>query len=620
MEEMVGGAVEEFCGHGVTGKSLWMPRLKSLFLKRVLPLKRLNHLRSRLNSLPKETAAPDRILEVLGVTYHVSASDLARTPEQGPVVVVANHPFGAIEGMILASILMKRRGDIKIMANFMLGGLGVDELNELLILVDPFERQESVARNLKPLREAIEWVGGGRALGIFPAGEVSHINLSSLRVVDRQWSTTVARIVRKTGASVLPVYFEGRNSSLFCGLGLLHPLVRTLMLPVENLKERPRKVRAYIGKPVQFRRLAGLDDSAIMDYLRLRTYNLQNRKCKNKRKPVFRGWVKKTASRHPVVIPKEAGLISEEIRRLPPEQFLFSSGNFDVVCACAAQIPNALYEIGRLREITFRQAGEGTGNAIDIDRFDRYYQHIMLWERERGEIVGAYRVGRADSIIREQGVAGLYTNTLFEYKDEFFLKIDSALELGRSFIRPEYQKSYQPLMLLWTGIGRFVANHPQYRFLFGAVSINNEYLGFSRKLIVKFLKEGHTHSGLARFVKARNSPHARSIGKKNLGQAYSMVHDVQDVSELISDIEQDSTGIPILVKHYMKLGGKFLGFSVDPKFNDAIDALVLVDLALTEPRTLTRYMGQRGAVSFLNSNGVVLEAAADSLVPHDKCA
>jgi putative hemolysin len=357
-----------------------------------------------------------------------------------------------------------------------------------------------------------------------------------------------------------------------------------------------------------------------MDYLRLRTYNLKNRKCKNKRKPLFRAPVRKIASHHGVVMPKETGLISEEIRRLPPGQLLFSSGNFDVVSACAEQIPNALFEIGRLREITFRQAGEGTGNAIDIDRFDRYYQHIVLWERQRGEIVGAYRVGRADAIIKELGVSGLYTNTLFEYKEELFSRIGSALELGRSFIRPEYQKTYQPLMLLWAGIGRFVANHPEYRFLFGAVSINNEYLGFSRKLIVEFLKQGHTHSKLARFVKARHAPRVGSMGRKWLGRANSMVHDVRDVSELISDIEQDSAGIPILLKHYMKLGGKFLGFSVDPEFNDALDALVLVDLAQTDARVLTRYMGQKGADSFLEHNGVGREAGADSALRQVKCA
>ena len=554
---------------------------------------------------------------MLGLTYEISANDQARAPSEGPLVVVANHPFGAVEGIILASILLKKRSDIKIMANFLLGGLGVRELNELLIFVDPFERQGSAAHNLKPLREAIEWVRGGRALGIFPAGEVSHMHLSSLSVIDRQWSRTVARIVRKSEATMLPVYFEGRNSPLFCGLGLLHPLLRTLMLPGENLKKRPRMVRAHVGRPVPFKRLAELDDSAIMDYLRLRTYNLRNRKCEKHRNLLFRRPINSAARHRPVARAKEAGLIAAEIRCLPPEQLLFSSKNFDVVSASAAQIPNALHEIGRLREISFRKAGEGTGNAIDVDRFDEYYQHIMLWDREREQIIGGYRLGRADAILKERGFTGLYTSTLFEYRDELALKFRWALELGRSFVRPEHQKTYQPLMLLWSGIGRFVAKHPQYRFLFGAVSINNEYLGVSRKLMVEFLKEGHTHSDLARFVRARNAPPFRAMGKKHLGLAYSMVHEIQDFSELISDIEQNGTGIPILLKHYMKLGGKFLGFSVDPKFNNALDALVLVDLARTDPRILGRYMGQQGAVSFLHFNGVGPEGAADCGLPEE---
>ena len=621
MEEMVGGAVEAFYGHGGSSrKSGWGQLFKSLFLKRVLRLKRLNYLHSRLNLLSNETAIPDRILEVLGLTYEISANDQARAPSEGPLVVVANHPFGAVEGIILASILLKKRSDAKIMANFLLSGLGVRELNELLIFVDPFERHGSAAHNLKPLREAIEWVRGGRALGIFPAGEVSHMHLSSLSVIDRQWSRTVARIVRKSEATMLPVYFEGHNSPLFCGLGLLHPLLRTLMLPGENLKKRPRMVRVHVGRPVPFKRLAELDDSAIMDYLRLRTYNLRNRKCEKHRNLLFRRPINSAARRRPVARGKEAGLIAAEIRCLPPEQLLFSSKNFDVVSASAAQIPNVLHEIGRLREISFRKAGEGTGNAIDMDRFDEYYQHIMLWDRERDEIIGGYRLGRADAILKERGFAGLYTSTLFEYKDELALKFRWALELGRSFVRTEHQKTYQPLMLLWSGIGRFVANHPQYRFLFGAVSINSEYLGVSRKLMVEFLKEGHTHCDLARFVRARNSPSFRAMGKKHLGLAYSMVHQIQNFSELISDIEQNGTGIPILLKHYMKLGGKFLGFNVDPKFNNALDALVLVDLARTDLRILGRYMGQQRAVSFLHFNGVGPEGGAGCGLPDGKCA
>ncbi len=618
MDEMLGDPMKAFYKHGGTSrKSGWGQRLKSLLLKRVLPLKRVNHICSQINSLPNETAIPDRILEVLGITYEISAGDQARAPSEGPMVVVANHPFGAIEALILASILLKKRNDIKIMANFLLAGLGIRQLNELLIFVDPFTRQGSAAHNLKPLREAIEWVRGGRALGVFPAGEVSHLHLSGLSVIDRQWSRTVAGIARKSRATILPVYFEGRNSALFCGLGLLHPLLRTLMLPGQNIKKGPRTIRVHVGRPIPFKRLAELDDSAIMDYLRLRTYNLRNRKCDRHRDLLFRPSINGHASHCPVARAKEAGLIGAEIRRLPQEQILFSSRNFDVISASAAQIPNVLHEIGRLREIAFRKAGEGTGNAIDIDRFDEYYRHMILWDRERDEIVGAYRLGDADAILKERGFTGLYTSTLFEYKDELAPIFGSALELGRSFVRPEHQKTYQPLMLLWSGIGRFVSTRPRYRFLFGAVSINNEYLGVSRRLMVKFLEEGHTDCDLAKLVRARNSPPHGSMGKKDSALAYSMVHDIQNFSELISDIEQDGTGIPILLKHYMKLGGKFLGFSVDPKFNNALDALVLVDLARTDPRILGRYMGQQGLDSFLRFNGVGQEGAAVCGLPRE---
>jgi putative hemolysin len=621
MEQGVGGAMEALCGRRETsGKRLSGPLFKSFLLKRLLPLKRVNNVLSNFVSLPDEASVADRVLEALDVAYEVSASDRAKVPLQGPLVVVANHPFGAIEGMVLASILLKARSDTKIMANFLLSALGVDELDKLMIFVDPFERKDSLKKNLKPLREAIEWVRHGRALGIFPAGEVSHVHLSNMSVVDKEWSPTVARIVRKTQATVLPVYFEGRNSRLFCGLGLLHPMIRTLMLAGENTKKGPRTVRAHIGRPIPFKRLVGLDDLEIMDYLRLRTYNLQNRGREKQRKPILRRLFKSTENQRPIVSPGNAGLMADEIRGLPREQFLFSSKNYDVVCASAAQIPAALREIGRLRELTFRKAGEGTGNPIDIDRFDEFYQHIILWDREGGEIIGAYRLGASDLILGERGLRGLYTNTLFEYKDELFHRIRWSLEVGRSFVVPEHQKTYQPLMLLWSGIGRFVIRYPKYRFLFGAVSINNEYMGISRKLILEFLKEGHIHADLARFVQARNAPPVKSIGKKNLGLAYSMVHDVQDFSELISDIEKDEAGIPILLKHYMKLGGKFIGFSVDPKFNNTLDALVLVDLVRTDPRILARYMGQQGMESFLQYNGVKSGGSSRSNLSDDKCA
>ena len=231
----------------------------------------------------------------------------------------------------------------------------------------------------------------------------------------------------------------------------------------------------------------------------------------------------------------------------------------------------------------------------------------MLWDREHNEIVGAYRLGRADAILNERGFAGLYTNTLFEYRDGLTPIFGSALELGDLLSDPNIRRHTSPLCF-WVGDRKLCRKPPPYRFLFGAVSINNEYLGVSRKLMVEFLREGHTHSDLARLVRARNSPPSK--GKRKQGLAYSMVHDPQDFSELISDIERDGTGIPILLKHYMKLGGKFLGFSVDPKFNNALDALVLVDLFEPTPESWGATWDRRGWFLFGASTGPALGKAA----------
>jgi putative hemolysin len=615
MEEMVGKALENILSErGMNRRSIQANLLKSLLIKYVLPVRRMDGLLTKLDLLPSGMAISDRMLKVLDVSFEFSESDRARIPGSGPLIAVANHPFGAVEGMILASILTAARGEARIMANFLLAALGNGELDKVLLYVDPYHSKGATRQNVKPLREAIDWVRGGRALGIFPAGEVSRVQGAKLGVVDSQWSPTVARIIRKAEASVLPVYFEGRNSLIFCALGLIHPLLRSMMLPRENLmKERPR-VRVHIGKPVSFRKLAGLDDASMMDYLRLRTYNLKNRKAETRLRLPYAPSPAPALIRQPVARAKAAGLVAEEINGLPLPQRLLTTKSFHVFCASADQVPNTIHEIGRLREITFRGAGEGTGRPLDIDPFDSYYQHIILWDPHCREIVGGYRLGLADAILEAHGVRGLYTNTLFDYQGELFSRIGPCLELGRSFVRPEYQKTYQPLLLLWSGIGSFVAKNPQYRFLFGAVSISNDYMGISRRLIVRYLRAGHTRSDLARFVRARQPVARWRAVPKDLGPTYSIMSDINDFSEVISDIEKDAKGVPILLKHYVKLGGQFLGFCEDPAFCRSIDALVLVDLARTEPKILERYMGQSGSASFLRFH-CVGDVAADQ-----KCA
>jgi putative hemolysin len=271
--------------------------------------------------------------------------------------------------------------------------------------------------------------------------------------------------------------------------------------------------------------------------------------------------------------------------------------------AQAHQIPNLMKEIGRLREITFRMAGEGTGKACDNDRFDSHYVHLFLWDGDRHEVAGGYRLGLTDEILMRHGKRGLYSRTLFQYGCRFLDRINPAIELGRSFVSPKYQRSYQPLMLLWKGIGVFVSRNPHYRMLFGPVSITSDYHAISRDLIVAYLKRYKKRTDLARFVKARNPLREDSLGARELKLALQHLDqgtgDMKDLSEMVSEMEAGQKGIPILLKHYVNLGGEFLGFSIDPDFRNAIDALILVDLCRTDPRLLERYMGSGPATRFL---------------------
>jgi len=290
-------------------------------------------------------------------------------------------------------------------------------------------------------------------------------------------------------------------------------------------------------------------------------------------------------------------LLKAEVEALPVEQRLVTSGQFTVQYARAAQIPWCLQEIGRLREVTFRAAGEGTGKASDIDLFDAYYLHLFVWDTRADAIVGAYRMGLADEILEHYGKRGLYTQSLFKYGARLLQSLNPAIELGRSFVRAEYQRSFSALMLLWRGIGRFVLRSPRYAVLFGPVSISNSYAPLSRRLMVDYLRTNNIEAELARHVKPRR-PFRESRETLWDDLELSNVRDVEDLSRAIARIEHDNKGIPILLKQYLKLGGRVLGFNTDDRFCDALDGLVLVDLRASDPRMLARYMGEEGAIEF----------------------
>ncbi len=540
---------------------------------------------------------PGNVLKVTGVNYEVSNADIKNIPATGSAVVVANHPFGGIEGIIMLHLLRRVRPDVKIMANYILGRM--PEMNEYSIYVDPFGNRNSAKRNLAGMKEAIRWVKEGHMLAVFPAGEVSHIDLQKRAICDPEWSSTIARIIQKAQAAVLPLFFQGRNGNLFQIMGLIHPRLRTAMLPYEVASKRDCTIKVNIGRSIPYERLASFDTQSLSNYIRFRTYLLCNRQRRGKKaKPTL--FIRKpVAQQQPVTSSAKQAALEAEIAARPAEQIMLENDEFTVYLTPAAQIPNLLYEIGRLREITFRAAGEGTGQPIDIDRFDSYYLHLFLWNKPKRELVGAYRLARADEVIRDHGLDGLYTSTLFHYRAELMEKLGPSFELGRSFIRPEYQKSYSPLLLLWKGLAQVICRNPEHKSLFGPVSINNDYHSASRQLMATFLKINNFLPELASLVKARNAFRFAPIKNLDPDTFSQTVTDMDEVSSLIADIETEQKGIPVLLRQYLKLGGKLLGFNIDPNFSDVLDGLIWVDLSETNPKILERFMGKEGTRGFL---------------------
>ena len=289
--------------------------------------------------------------------------------------------------------------------------------------------------------------------------------------------------------------------------------------------------------------------------------------------------------------------LQAEIDALPADQRLVDHGRFRVYCARAGQIPWALQEIGRLRELTFRAVGEGTGRCSDIDLFDAFYLHLFVWDAHAASIAGAYRLGLVDEILTRHGKRGLYTHSLFKYRTRMLDSLSPAIELGRSFVRAEYQRSFAPLLLLWAGIGRFVERSPQYAVLFGPVSISARYAPASRRLIVEYLSAHSADTRLAREVRPRR-PFRDGARTAAANAAMSAPRSIDELSRRIAQIEHDGKGVPVLLRQYLQLGGRLLGFNLDRDFADTLDGLIMVDLREVEEAVLARYMGKRGAAAF----------------------
>jgi len=437
------------------------------------------------------------------------------------------------------------------------------------------------------------------ALVIFPAGEVSHWRTDQRCVSDPPWSGLAARLALQARATVAPFYFVGSNSLAFHIAGFVHPRIRTARLPRELFHKRGANVEVRIGIPVPTDELVerGSAENALA-YLRARTYMLAHRRSPCRRSiNIGNGLEEARSQTVPVAV--EIPGISDEISELDKRGCkVLESSSYTVFAERGENMRTVLHELGRLRELTFRRAGEGSRKAVDLDRFDPYYTQVVLWNKQERSIVGGYRLAWTEDLLPTRGMDSLYTATLFRFAPEFFKIIGPAVELGRSFVRPEFQKDYAPLMLLWQAIARLIASRPLAPVLFGPVSISASYSEAAAALITEYLRRRKLRSDLVRFVRPRHPFRSQLARAEDIRHIAACLRDIEDLTAPLAEID-DSTDVPVLLRHYVRLGGRIAAFNLDRKFSNVIDGLLIVDLRETAPKLLAKYMGAESAAAFL---------------------
>ena len=559
-------------------------------LDAALGLKQLSAGYRRLppTSDPRTFAA--NALAALRVEMKVDSADVIAIPSRGPCLVVANHPHGGLDGLLLINLLLGVRSDVKVLANYFLADIA--EVRPLFFEVDPFGGSRARQYNTQAVRAAHRWLSDGGMVLMFPGGEVSSLNLSSRQVLDPPWQYGAARLLRRSGAAAVPIHIGGRNSVLFQIGGLVDPRLRTLLLVHEMLKRTRHVVQLDVGRPIRYADLATLgSDDAITTHLRARTYLLPATRSRAQRQTP-------AIVRAPLAASPGHAAVRADVERLPDPRRLIESGKFAVYCADAKELPALLPEIGRLRELSFRAVGEGTGRAVDLDRYDDYYTHLFVWDRAQESLVGAYRIGNTADILDRHGPRGLYISSLFHLSSRLLADLRQGLELGRSFVRPEYQRSFSALLMLWKGIAAYVARDPHQRYLFGPVSISNDYHPMAQRILVQFLARHYLEDERSSQVRPRQPPR----GWRRADPIVGTLDDPHSpmLEDLLQAIEADRKGVPVLLRQYLKLGGRILGFNVDPAFHHVIDCLLLVDLHVTPRDMLDKYMGADAAQRYLS--------------------
>jgi putative hemolysin len=545
-------------------------------LMKILRISTINKIYNKHKDL-KDLEFFTALLNDLEIKFEIPEEDLRRIPKTGAFITVSNHPLGGIDGILLLKLLIENRPDYKIIANFLLQR--IEPMKPFIMPVNPFEDRKDKKSSITGLKNALEHLREGKSLGVFPAGEVSTYKDGRL-IVDKPWEESAIKLIQKAQVPVIPIYFHAKNSKFFYLLSKLNSKLRTAKLPSEVLSQKGRVIKVRIGNPISVKDQEGLDNTQdFCDFIRKKTYMLAN---PFEKEPIKLKAPSLKIPKPPkdIVGQKNIDKMILEVEALRNgEGRLLKSKNYEVFFALSKQIPNITFEIGRLREITFREVGEGTNESIDLDSFDSYYHHLFLWDNEANKVAGAYRMGLGKNIFKKYGIDGFYVHTLFKFEPELYLMMENSIEMGRAFVIKEYQQKPMPLFLLWKGIVHITLRYPEYKYLIGGVSISNRFSNFSKSLMIEFMKSHYYDPYVAQYIhpKKEYKVKLKDADKDFVFDATQA--DMNKFDKIIDEIEPGSLRIPVLIKKYVKQNARLVAFNVDPKFNNAIDGLMYIRIA-----------------------------------------
>ncbi|GAA4241909.1 lysophospholipid acyltransferase family protein [Winogradskyella psychrotolerans] len=547
-------------------------------LMKVLNISTLNKIYNRNKHL-SNVEFLDAILDEFQIKFEIPEEDMKRLPKEGPYITISNHPLGGIDGILLLKLMIEQRSDFKIIANFLLHR--IEPLKPYIMPVNPFEGRKDAASSIAGFKNAILHLKEGHPLGVFPAGEVSTYRDGKL-VVDKEWEAAAMKLIQKAEVPVVPIYFHAKNSRLFYRLSKLSDTLRTAKLPSELLTQKRRVIKVRVGKAISVKDQKEHPSlPEFSEFLRRKTYMLSKTfEDKPKILDNIQSQLKVAKIPKRIVTPIAPKVMIAEVDKLRVSDCrLLESKNYEVFLASPKDIPNILREIGRLREITFREVGEGTNEAIDLDTFDAYYHQMFLWDNEKNVIAGAYRMGLGSKIFERFGIDGFYLQDLFRFEPELHKMMSQSIEMGRAFIIKEYQQKPMPLFLLWKGIVHTTLRYPEHKYLIGGVSISNQFSNFSKSLMIEFMKSHYYDPYVAQYV------HPKKEFKVKLQDADkdfvfdATEADLNKFDKIIDEVEPGALRLPVLLKKYIKQNAKLVAFNVDPLFNNAVDGLMYIKIA-----------------------------------------